>query len=355
MIRNLRSLGLFVTLLLAVGQSRGYAGDQPSASLAIAVAGDAPAEVRQAAQSLVAACSTHVLLKVFCAGQPISAPIDSRTLAAASPPSRAFRHLVLVGLPEDPLISAAWQHEARRTDSGWYVFGFGHLSGTIGYVESDRNPFLHSSDVERAPRETEIVTITGNTASGVALAAQAFLNEGLINGVVAGPGWTRGPTTLLDRDPLPVDFPLPELLPASVGDMTRIGVTQPGENEYREVLAQTGAKPRVIWRAKYFRPGAWDLAGAVQAMPAYAVGLHRRAYGNTLWAAEFASPENADDAARKIAAAAKLSLSAGVWTGQQPPYGPEKESAGPLALWQLGSWLVMSTLPSEVNDALLQP
>ena len=34
---------------------------------------------------------------------------------------------------------------------GLYVFGFGHLKGDIGLIESDRNPFLHSQHVRRAP------------------------------------------------------------------------------------------------------------------------------------------------------------------------------------------------------------
>jgi hypothetical protein len=261
--------------------------------------------------------------------------------------------LILVGLPEDPMIQAAWQREAAVEPGGLFIFGYGHLRGDLGYVESDRNPFLHGSAIASAPFETEVVTVTGSTVAGVELAVRAFLDRGLINGVVAAAGWSRGNRTLLDRDPLPPDFHPPEWLPSTAGGFTRIGLTWATEDEYRGVLADTGTEPVEIWRAKYFRPGVWDGAGAISAMDNYAAGLHRRAYGNTIWLARFSSSTEAQAAAPKIATAAKLAAQGTQWIGVQPPYANgtvpgEQPSSGSLKLWQRAEWLIMSTLPVDV-------
>jgi hypothetical protein len=180
----------------------------------------------------------------------------------------------------------------------------------------------------------------------------AFLKEGLINGLVAKPGWIRTEPSLLEHDPLAPDFALPAWLPIHVGDWSRIGVSQAGEDEYRGVLADTGLEPREIWRAKYHKPGVWDGAGAASAMEDYVAGLQRRAYANTLWATRFASEAEARAAAPKIAAAAKLKPEGAGWHGEQPPYGPEKNSPGPIRLWQRGDWLLMSTLPEAAGEIL---
>jgi hypothetical protein len=184
----------------------------------------------------------------------------------------------------------------------------------------------------------------------VRLAASAFLRHNLVNGVVAAPGWKRPVPNLLDRDPLAPGFQPPDLLQAQIGEYRLIGLTQASEDEYRGVLADTQVAPREIWRAKYYREGAWDGEGEVHAFDEYSYGLHRRAYGNTVWMARFASPVEAAAQAPKIAAAANLKPQGKRWTGKQPPYAGgtnagESDSAGPLSLWQQGEWVVMSTLP----------
>jgi hypothetical protein len=301
-----------IIALLAIHPAFGAEPKRPAASLAerslkICVAADAAAEVRRAAETVLAAVKSHPLLGIFAGEHPPSALTESGALLAGPPADRAYDHLVLIGLPNDPLVQAAWQREARlRSDGGLYIFGFGHLHGEIGYVESDRNPFLHSRAIPRAPFETEIVTLTGNTPAGVALAADAFLKHGLINGVFAANGWTRPEPNLLQRDPLPPTFATPDVFPNNARVWIRAGFTQPGEDEYRGVLADTGIEPREIWRAKYYRPHAWDGEGAAAAFDNYSGGLHRRATGDTLWAARFASEAEAQAAAPKIASAAKL-------------------------------------------------
>lgn len=314
-------------------------------SLKICLAADAPVEVHRAAEAVLTSAKTHPLLHILAGEHVPETLTESRALLAAPSEARAFDHLVLIGLSSDPLIEAAWQREARvSADGGMYIAGFGHLRGDIGYIESDRNPFLHSRAIARAPFETEVVTLTGSTPAGVALAVHAFLKQNLVNGVVAGAGWTRPKPNLLQRDPLPADFVAPKNLPEKSGEWTRLGVTQAGEDEYRGILADTGIEPREIWRAKYFRPGVWDGAGAASAFANYSAGLHRRATGNTMWVARFASEAEAQSAVPKIATAAKLKKEGAVWKGVQPPFSTEKESPGPLRLWQSGEWIFMSTL-----------
>lgn len=334
--------------------------DTPARTLKICVAADAPAVVRQAAQSVLDAVHSDPLLQVMAGDAPPSALTDTTALEAAKPGARAYSHLVLVGLPTDPIIHEVWQREAKVEGGGFYIFGFGHLRGDIGYIESDRNPYLHGAAIKVAPFETETVVLTGSTPVGVALAVSAFLKNGLINGVVAAPGWRRASATVLDHDPLPPDFALPAWLPAQAGGATRIGVTQASEEEYRGVLADAGVEPQVIWRVKYFHAGDWDGAGAAQAFTDYMAGLHRRAYGSTLWCARFGSGSEAAQAAPKIAAAAKLARRGDRWTGSQPAYGfaaatAENPSPGPLTLWQQGAWLLLSTLPDADTEALRAP
>lgn len=328
-----------------------------SRTLKICVAADAPAEVKQSADLLAASVESSPLLKTL-AGSHKALRVNSADLLAAAPTERAYHHLIVVGLPDDPLVKALWQREARIETGGMYVFGFGHLSGTLGYVESDRNPYMHSAAIKIAPYETEVITITGSNPQGVALAAKAFINLGLTNGVIAGGDWRRSSATVLDHDPLSASATLPSILPAQAGPLPRIAVSQAGEDEYRGVLADVGVEPLEIWRAKYHRSGSWDGAGAQHAFAHYSAGLHRRAYGDTLWAARFESKQMAAQAAAKIAAAANLQQKKGIYMGDQPPYANvtyagETKSAGPLTLWQSDTWVLMSTLPIDATKPLL--
>ena len=324
----------------------------PPRSLVIAVAPNAQPEIQKAAASVLAAAATQPLLKAMAGGNSPSAVSDSTALATGKPSARGYCDLVVIGLPTDPLIEAGWQREAKVSDGDFYIFGFGHFAGDIGYIESDRNPFLHSRFIPSAPYETEMVTITGSTPAGVALAAQAFINQGLVNGVVAAPGWKRSAPNLLQHDPLDPAFTVPDWVPAQLGDWTKVAVTQASEDEYRGVEQDTGVHPQEIWRIKYYQDGVWDGPGAKSAMVDYVNGLHRRAYGNTLWLARFSSADEAAAAAPKIAHEAKLPGKDGMYIGTQPTYGfaTPGENGGPLALWQRDEWLIMSTLPTGVAE-----
>lgn len=317
--------------------------------LRISVDDNAPDPIHDGARAIVAS-KDHALLQILTGSRGIEVT-TSRRLLNGPLADRALNHLVLVGLPSDPLIQTAWQREARGKPEGFYIFGFGTFNGDMGYIESDRNLFLHSTGIDVAPFETEVVTITGTTPAGVKLACEAFLSRQLINGVVGAAGWSRPVQGLLDRDALPPGFALPGEAPEKIGEYTRIGYTQASEDEYRGVLADTGVTPQSIWRAKYYTAGVWDHSGAVAALDAYSYGLHRRAYGNTRWVAEFGSAAEAASAVPKIAAAAHLNSRGDKWTGLQPYYANPNylgsAKRGPLALWQRDRMVLMSTLPGE--------
>ena len=302
--------------------------------------------------SIEAAVARHSLLGVLSGGRPV--------LAAPSPshehPNQEqliYNHVFLIALPDDPLLVQAWQREAKIDPAtrSIYAFGFGHLQGSIGYLEADRNPFLHSPTVVKSPYECEWVSLTGTDRAGLALAVDAFLKQGLVNGLVAAPGWKRTAPTLLDRDPLSPGFILPSALPNALGLMRRIALTQVAEDEYRGALADTGVMPRSIWQAKYYAPGVWDGAGQITSFQNYAAGLHRRAYGNAIWAASFGSPSEATTAAPRIASAAKLKPSGSAsWTGDLPPYAwalpvmGDAPSTGTLELRVVGEAVLLSAI-----------
>jgi hypothetical protein len=263
-------------------------------------------------------------------------------------------HLILIGPPDDPIVQAAWQREARPESGGFYIFGFGNLRGDLGYIESDRSPFLHSVNVRQAPFETQVITITGSTPAGLQLAMDAFLHRQLVNGVVAAPGWIRPKPCLLERDPLSPGFSVPEV-PVRIGELDLIGWTQASEDEYRGVLADCRVSPEVIWRAKYYRSGFWDSPGAAGSFDNYAAGLQRRAYGNTLWLAQFATDKAAQSAAVRIAAAAHLRPSAiERWEGDQLSYANnmypgESKVQGLLTVTRAGSWVQMFALQQRAS------
>lgn len=323
-------------------------------SLRVVVDFAAPPEVKQAAERVLFSIAEVPLLSVLARdGAPPSSLTDSKAFSLAPIEERAFNHLIVIGLPGDPMVQAVWQREAAVEPGGFYIFGFGHLRGDVGYIESDRNPFLHGNKIKRAPFETEVITITGSTPTAIRLAVEAFLQKGLVNGVVCGPQWERPESTLLDRAPLSSTDVFPAT-PERLGEWSRLGITQASEDEYRGVLADTNVVPEEIWRVKYYKPGVWDGAGAEKAFDHYSAGLHKRAYGNTVWLARFSSEAEAQGAARKIAAVAKLQPDGIIWRGKQPPYGPQKESSGDLSLWQQGEWVIMCTLPAGIVEVLAE-
>jgi hypothetical protein len=336
-------------------------GGQNASGLLVVHSAQADASMAQHARELAQATSSHPLLSQLASSgvpavqrssedlQPVAQHVAQRAASASEWMALATNHVILVGLTDDPLIAMAWRREARSEPGGLHVFGFGHLRGDIGYVESGRNPFLHAAAVPQAPMETQLTILTGSSVAGVQLAVRALLDRHLLNGVVAARGWQRGPGTLLDQNPLAPEFTTPPAAPAQLAGMSRVGWTQASRDEYMGVLTDTGTEPVEIWRAKYLNPAAWEGAGSIHALDAYMAGLDRRAYGNTLWMANFGSAQKAMAAMPRIGQAAGMRQTGDGWQGSQPPYASgngrgERPHPGSLSLSQNGEWLWMQAI-----------
>jgi hypothetical protein len=294
---------------------------------------------RQFREKIQVAAGTSPLLQALLEGRQVLS-LDAAGAKTAGLDKLASNHIVCIAQFDDPLLQQLWQREAELKAGSLYAFGFGNFRGSLGYIESDRNPFLHAADIAKAPFECEAITITGTDAPGISIAVDAFLEQGLVNGLVARGGeWNRASATLLDRDPLAPAVTIPDVFPTKLDAQRRIAVTQAGEDEYRGVLADTGVTPLSIWRAKYYQTGAWDHSGELAALHAYSAGLHRRAYGNTVWAAKFASLGAAQSAAPLIAKQAGLVTVGMRWTGNLPQYSSglaengDATHPGALELW----------------------
>jgi hypothetical protein len=192
------------------------------------------------------------------------------------------------------------------------------------------------------------------------MAANAFLKQGLTNGVIAGDGWMRTDKTILDSEPLEPDFTAPAVLPDRIGPWQLVGLTQCPEPDYRGVLSQTGVEPLEMWRSKYYKPGQWDLSGSKNSYVSYLNSLHRRAYGNSLLVMRFADEQTAQQAAGRIASGARLKNRRGnMLTGVQPipsskgfrdPGNPSEATwKAPFSVWSAGQWVYLSSLPTEVK------
>jgi len=298
---------------------------------------------------LESAVGTNPLLRALSGGKTI-VRLDSSDLQADTVTRLAYNHVVVIALHDDLLLRQAWQREATISPNSLYAFGFGNLLGSLGYIESDRNPFLHAVNISKAPYECQLITITGTDASGIELALDAFVTQGLVNGIVARDGkWARASATLLDRDPLSPSFRVPDVIPSTLGTLGRIALIQASEDEYRGVLADSGVNPSWIWRTKYFEAGQWDGPGEVSSFQNYATGFHRRAYGNTVWAAGFGSKDIAVMAAPRIAKAAGLSGDSIRMRGNLPAYAwglpvmGDGVKAGTLEMWVDGETVLMAS------------
>ncbi len=320
----------------------------------IVVSRGAPKSVQNLVNQLIEGQDSSKTLMALADGKPLK-QVVSEDLLAGSLSDRAYPNLVVVGLMDDPLVQQVWQREAKIEGNRIYVHGVGRLEGDIGYIESERNPFLYSSEINKVPYTAMVVTLTGTTPKGVELAVRAFLDKGLVNGTVAGSGWIRYDTSLLDQPPLRPEFEVPTVLPENVGDFRLIGLTACSEPDYRGVLAVTGERPSEMWRAKYNDGKVWNKAGAKESFFTYLDSLHRKAYGSSVLAIRFADPKAALQAAQKMAASARMKKdNNGRFSGQQPmpsskgfrdPGNPDPKTwKAPYTMWTEGEWVLFSSV-----------
>jgi hypothetical protein len=279
----------------------------------------------QAASRVLAAVPQQPLLTVFAAGGKPTQLLDTAALLAGPANDRALTNLVVIGLADDPLVKACSQQEARFDKDGVvYVFGFGYFQGDVGIIESERNPFLYSSTTTKAPYVAHVLVLTGTTPAGVGLAVEAFLRDGIVNGVVVNAGFTRPKRSLIEAPPWTPKWRLPAGIVAPGGSWKQVGVSLIGGTELSGVLEESGELPASGVRVKYWRPGTWSGAGNKMAIRDFQTGLHRRGAGNGVAIFEFPSPAQAAKAGPAIAGAAKLDpKGTGRWTreGEVAPLG----------------------------------
>ena len=291
----------------------------------------------KAAAEQTAAARTELL----AAFQDGSRPVQIKATADLSVVEK-LGHLILIGLPSDPLIRDAWQREARFEDDGeFFVFGFGRFKGAVGFIESGRNPFLygHLCPKERK-HHSECVVLSGSTSAGIGMAVTAFLEQGVVNGAVAEKP-VRGREGLLDRDPFSPSGRLPEVVVPE--GYAKIGVSICGEEEYRNVLEICGVEPEQMVRYKFLKKGWWNTSAreAEDSFNHYRNGLHRKAVGNTVTVLRFADSKTALTVSGRISAAVGTKNGKGKQPSIQP--GWDNASAGPLVVTQNENLVYLST------------
>jgi hypothetical protein len=274
----------------------------------------------------------------------------------------AHNHLIVIGLPSrDELLQKVWGFTVSvdEAQKSLYSQGWGYLQGDIGWIECDRNPFLHSQKIQAAPVGTILVKLSGTSEAGLLAALKAF-QQGLLGGFVPVGKLTRPQTTILDRDPDPA--PLTVKIPSTVTlgggkTATLAGWYDVPENEYRAIEEAAGdLPPRKIRRYKWLAPGFLEEKSIVR----WLAGPHRMAFGNALNVIEFASAKDAAAAAEKMAARDKYEPLPGQPAAWSTPIGNwqnNKDEVIEEAYWHVtltvrGNRVILATLPADVTLAI---
>ncbi len=358
----------WVSVVAMAADSAAPAPAAAQRQILVCVSAQASPVVAAAAADLVAQADSVPLLSALVRTQgagPVVHETSQALLAAKAYDRAAFNHLIVIGLrSSDPLLVKVWEHYAAvdETAKSIYAQGWGALAGDLGYIESDRNPFLHSRKIKEAPFETILVKISGTSEAGVLAAVKAFREQGLINGIVPAGVLTRQRQTLLDLDPLVTPCPLPLPTRVAVQDAKGVageallgGWTQVPANEYRAAIDAGGAEPAHVWRAKYLVPGALAQAKT----PGWMAGPHRMAYGNTVNVSEFADAVTAGRVAAAIGAGAgwrKVADIAGLkaWEADQPTDENMAASLGKVSVVAKAQYVIMSSLAPGATATVLE-
>ena len=364
---GVRSLGL-IGLVLTLGMTnpcRAAENAAPPREIFICTSSQVSPDLRKAITDFTAHASEAPLLKALIDGKEATDIVEQTSESLLLPRAydmAAHNHLVVIGLrSQDPLLVKVWGFDATidETQKSVYSEGWGYLNGDIGWVESDRNPFLHSRRIKSAPEDTVLVKITGTSEAGVIAALRAF-QGGMLNGfVMAGP-LSRPKTTLLDLDPLAEAAPGAIPMQVKIGDgMANLaGWNQLPEQEYRAVLESGGTEPKKMWRYKYLPAGMLEQKPIVR----WLGGVNRMAFGNAIDIIECSSPEEATAAAQKLSgikykdlAFTSISLPGGAQPAWQCPQAPDEvmDSTWNIIVTASGPYLFLSSLPPEATSAVM--
>jgi len=350
------SIALLIMAVVTVSRSPAAPQPQPQHQILICVSDHASDAVRTLAQQIADHPDDYPVLNAISKTTGANpARLESSESLLKDKLLSPYNHLIVIGLPgSDDLIDKVWDHYVTIDPAAktLYAQGWGYLAGDLGYIESDRNPFLHSQNIKSAPFETVVVKISGTSEAGLRAAVTAF-SHGLLNGIVPAGHWTRPESTILDLDPY-VD-PCPLLLPQDTAPIA--GWTQVPANEYRAYADLGPAEPTHVWRIKYLPADAFDKVAIV----GWLNSLQRMAWGNAVTVAQFESP----DIAAKTAAAIGRSRgfkhmgdrNSVTWTADQPaaplkPGDPRDDETlpnppGTITVTALGNYVILSSLPPD--------
>lgn len=353
---------LLPALFLGLGLAAADKAPLPRRAILVCASQNAAPEVARLADGLVADAKAVPVLQALLQSHSATEVLrKSSEEVMANSNLAAYNHLVVVGLAgNDPLLKKVWEFYVTldEKEKSGYALGWGYLQGDLGYLESDRNPFLHSRWIREAPFEAEVVKVTGNSLAGVQAAAQQF-RAGMFNGLVPAGPVKRPKTTILDLDPLvdPPALKLPETLPANAPfpGATLAGWSQVPANEYRAYLDLGQPEPKRVWRAKYLVDGALDRPAII----GWNQGLHRMAFANAITIAEFATGQQSLAAAQAIIKSDKawqpVPALAGspAWEAEMPSDECLKPTMGRLFLLSRGQLLLIASLPKPVLAEML--
>jgi hypothetical protein len=361
----LRSV-LCLSLLLSMGRSEECrADDSAPRQIFICTSPNLPPTLRKSVDAFMSQADQVPLLKALIDGKEASgivAQTSEDLMVDKAYNTAAHNHLVVIGLRTlDPLLDKVWGYDATITEKGKSVYsqGYGYMQGDIGWVESDRNPFLHSRRIKSAPEDTIVVKITGTSEAGVLAALHAF-QGGMLNGFVPAGPLSRPKTTLLDLDPSP--DPAPKTLPAQIqiGSDTAalVGWNQIPEDEYRAVLEAGGVEPKKMWRYKYLVPGMLEKPAIIR----WLGGVNRMGFGNAIDVIECGSAAEASTAAEKMSESRYKGLSFTPITLSTPqpawecPQAPDEvmDSTWKIIVTSSGNYLFLSSLPHDGTSAVIQ-
>ncbi len=199
-----------------------------------------------------------------------------------------------------------------RNRHDFFAFGYGEFDGPdVGYVQTVRNPFpillrtvpaqkqydttkVRINDLYPANQMYFLVHLTGTGPAGVLKAVEAFLGQGLLNGILPG---TAKPLladwTLEGLGPRQLATDLPAWAPISAlpEGVRYLGQQMPGSHLYGGFAEASGQKPRRCWRLKYAVPSGFVLYDSYPTS---------RASGNELFIAELADAAAANAAANSL-------------------------------------------------------
>lgn len=184
----------------------------------------------------------------------------------------AARDLVIVGQPHAvPTIRDNWSHWAwlpglageqppyyLPAGATFFLFGVGGFDDPhVGYVYSDRNPYNRRAETRARTRDAQppanrlMLVVTGMDSVGVSRAASAFLETGLLNGVVSSD------TGRIARLPFEVAPPQLSTAPPSwfkgvdAGRVQWAGWHQCNALDYSGLTEAAGVAPVRMWRLQY--------------------------------------------------------------------------------------------------------